>query len=571
MKPPLHRPSLLLILVMGLSLVCNQADDAPAALDDPIRIESGLIAGEMGADASIRAYKGIPFAAPPVDSLRWRLPQPPASWDGVRSADSFSAACMQNVAGERLPWTQTFMHQGEVSEDCLYLNVWTAAASADENQPVMVYIYGGGFNEGSSAVAVYDGEELAKKGVVLVSFNYRVGPLGFMAHPALTDESAHDASGNYGLLDQVAALEWVQHNIAAFGGDPSRVTIFGQSAGAMSVALLLQSPLAEGLFDRAIIQSGPGVLSSQARGTGTPLTAAEEAGERYGETLGASTLADLRALPAERFTEPVNERFGPIVDGWFMPKEKPYRSDVPVINGFTADESGLFGGFSFGAPPEAGVEAYETKARDVFGDKTDAFLNLYPPTSDSVIPERYKTGGRDRGRVSVSLWAAQQAERGRAVYNYYFDRAIPWPEHPEFGAFHTSEVPYVFNNLDVLDRPWKPVDRTIAHQVSSYWVNFASTGNPNGADLPSWPAFSERPDRTMALGADMEPISLASPDEVAFWRSILIHRRERRRSPFPLPPSPCAQDMEHDSNISEYRQKDCAPVLLKLCTHPGVS
>jgi para-nitrobenzyl esterase len=507
---------------MGLSLACGGADDAPDALDDPIRIASGQITGLAGSDPSVRAYKGIPFAAPPVDSLRWRPPQPPASWDGVRQADSFSPACLQEVVREYLPWTEEFMHQGVVSEDCLYLNVWTAANSADENRPVMVYIYGGGFNQGSSAVAVYNGEELAKQGVVLVSLNYRVGPLGFIAHPELTDESEHDASGNYGLLDQVAALEWVQENIAAFGGDPDRVTLFGQSAGAMSVALLLRSPLTEGLVDRAVIQSGPGVLPRNARGADTALDTAEEAGVRYAEALSVSSLAELRAVPAERFTRQSSERFGPIVDGWFMPEDNAIRSDVPVINGLTADESGLFGGFRFiSSPPDSTVSAFETRARDAFGDRADMFLNLYAATDDSAIPDLYAAGGRDRGRVAVNVWAERHAERGGTVYTYYFDRAIPWPEHPEFGAFHTSEVPYVFHNLDLLDRPWEPVDHTIADQVSSYWVNFATTGSPNGADLPTWPSYSERPDRIMALGVDMEPIPLASPDKVAFWKSIL--------------------------------------------------
>ena len=267
---------------------------------DVVKVDTGSLSGRA-ATGGVTAYLGIPFAAPPVGDLRWRPPQPAAKWEGVRKADTFGTSCMQNQAGSRLPWTEEFMTQGAIGEDCLFLNVWTAAKSANARLPVMFWIYGGGFNEGSSSVAVYDGTELARKGVIVVSMNYRVGPLGFLAHPELTNESEHRSSGNYGLLDQIAALQWVNRNVAAFGGDPSQVTIFGQSAGAISVMHLMRSPLAKGLFVRAIAQSGPGLLGRNALGGGATLTDREAAGAKYIESKGAKTLAEMRALPAAGF------------------------------------------------------------------------------------------------------------------------------------------------------------------------------------------------------------------------------------------------------------------------------
>src|SRR5262245_46163456 len=236
-----------------------------------VKTDAGTVSG-AAASGGVTAYLGIPYAAPPVGDLRWRAPQPVAHWDGVRKADEFGTSCMQNQAGSRLPWTEEFMTQGPIGEDCLFLNVWTPAKSTGSKLPVMFWIYGGGFNEGSSSVAVYNGAPLATKGVVVVSANYRVGPLGFLAHPELSKESEHHVSGNYGLLDQIAALRWVRANIAFFGGDPGAVTIFGQSAGALSVTSLMRSPLAKGLFSRAIAQSGPGLLPSSALGANATLS-----------------------------------------------------------------------------------------------------------------------------------------------------------------------------------------------------------------------------------------------------------------------------------------------------------
>ncbi len=520
MKQKFHCVLPLFAVFVSLSMLpaCNRTEES-------IKIEGGLISGISGTDPSIRVYLGIPFAAPPVGDLRWREPLPVVPWEGVRAADQLSPACIQDLPRVRLPWTEEYMHQGESSEDCLYLNVWTGAGTTKEKRPVMVYIYGGGFSEGSNAVAVYDGEELAKKGVIAVGINYRIGPLGFLAHPELTAESEHHSSGNYGLLDQVAALQWVKSNIAAFGGNPDQVTIFGQSAGAMSVSMLLQSPLAEGLFRNAILQSGPGLFSPGTLSGSTLLKDAELAGVKFAESKGAASLADLRSMPAdELISESGAARLGPITDGWFIIENNLNTNRANVMNGFTADDLGAGG--SFGPPPETTIRVYEKDARERYRDRADAFLSLYRVDSDADVPALRKESGRDRARVLLFLWASEQAKRSEKVFTYYFDRAIPWPEHPEFGAFHSGELPYVFNNLRLFNRPWELIDRTLADQMSSYWINFATTGDPNGTDLPLWSQFTESEKMTMRLGAKTVTMPIAAPEKILFWTEVLATPRE---------------------------------------------
>ncbi len=507
------------VLSSIFALACHQSNLR-------VQVKEGILVGTTGHDPSIRVYKGIPYAAPPVGNLRWQPPRPPEPWKGVRSADTLPPACIQTLEGSRLPWTEEFMHQGEISEDCLNLNIWTGAPSENEKLPVMVYIYGGGFTEGSNAVAVYDGEALARKGVVLVDINYRVGLLGFLAHPELTEESDHGTSGNYGLLDQVAALRWIHNNISVFGGDPDKVTIFGQSAGAMSVSMLMQSPLANGLFTRAIIQSGPGLFPPNTLSLGTSLETAEQVGLEFAKAKGAASLAELRAMPPEALLDvPQGIRFGPIQDNWFLSENNRTEKQVPVMNGFTADDMGAGG--SFGPSPEATVQAYKKEVQERYGEKAEKFLSLYPVNSDPAVKTLRKTSGRDRARVSLYLWASEQARISSRIYTYYFDRAIPWPEHPEFGAFHSSELLYVFNNLHLLDRPWEGIDHTIADQVSTYWTNFAKTGDPNSSDLPLWPVFNADEATTMYIGTRTEVLPIADPDKLAFWKEILSGQRVR--------------------------------------------
>jgi len=482
----------------------------------PVRVSGGLLSGTTDQNG-ITAYLGIPFAAPPVGELRWRPPQPAAPWQGVREASHFGASCMQSQPGSRLPWTEEFMTQGPVSEDCLFLNVWTPAKSASEKRAVMVYFYGGGFNEGSSSVAVYNGATLARQGVVVVTPNYRVGPLGFLVHPELTKESPHRSSGNYGLLDQIAAVEWVQKNIAAFGGDPAQVTIFGQSAGAISVADLMRSPLAQGLFARAIAESGPGLFPENLHGGGATLEQREQQGLKYAEAKGAHSLAELRALPAAEFFKSASGLPGgnfPVTDGWVLTAKHPAH-EVPLIAGMVAGDAAFASGFGPPQPPT--VAAYTSNAQKTYGDKAQDFLKLYPADQDADVPAARSASQADRARVSIDVWCETQIKRSGRVYTYFFDRPIPWPAHPEFGAFHTSEVPYIFETLKLLDRPWEPVDFKVSEMMASYWSNFAKTGDPNAPGLPQWPSYDPASHLTMELGERAGVMPVADPAKVEFF------------------------------------------------------
>jgi len=493
----------------------------PAVSKKPIRIDTGLISGVIDSGGTT-AYLGIPFAAPPVGNLRWRPPQPVAPWDGVRVADHFGASCVQNEPGSRLPWTEEFMTQGVISEDCLFLNVWTAAKSPREKQAVMVYIYGGGFSEGSGSVAVYNGSELAKKGVVVATINYRVGPIGFLIHPELTKESEHHSSGNYGLLDQIAALQWVHRNIAAFGGDPEKVTIFGQSAGAISVVDLMRSPLAQGLFGRAIAESGPGLFPEGLIGGGLTFEQREQQGVQYAESKGAHSLADLRALPAAEFFKSTSGAppggSGPVIDGWVLTANPPVRQ-VPVIVGMVSGDAALAGGFA--APVAPTVANYTSFAQKTYGDLAPTFLKLYSVDQDDQVAAAKRASQIDQSRVSIDVWCETQMQRSGKVYTYFFDHPIPWPAHPEFGAFHTSEVPYVFETLRLLDRPWEPVDFQLSELMSSYWSNFAKFGDPNGAGLAEWPLYDSTSHVTMEFGTQAGPIPVADHRKLSFFLAFL--------------------------------------------------
>jgi para-nitrobenzyl esterase len=491
-----------------------------------IRTEYGSLSGVTDSQG-VTFYKGIPFAAPPVGRLRWQAPQPVAQWTGVRKADHFGNACFQSKDISRLPWTEPFMEQGPVSEDCLYLNVWTSAKSSSELRPVMVYLYGGGFVEGSGSVAVYDGTHLAIRAVVVVNLNYRVGPLGFLVHPELTKESAHRSSGNYGLLDQIAALQWIHKNIAAFGGDPGRVMIFGQSAGASSVYALMQSPLAKGLFARGIAESGMRIFASPSDSE-SALADREREGVRWAESKGAHSLAELRALspavlfkPADTGGPTLSNR--PVADGWLLPipGSAPPPNEVPMIVGMVADDIGV-NPADFGPGQKPSVAAYRDVAQKKYGEKADEFLKLYPATSDATAAAMMKQAARDQARVSIDLWSANQVNLSGKIFTYYFDRAIPWPEHPEFGAFHTSEVPYVFGNLELTRHPFEPIDQQVSDAISSYWMNFAASGDPNGKSLANWPAYTVGTHMTMELGVKMGPMpETATAERLAFQIAYL--------------------------------------------------
>jgi len=356
---------------------------ARTAAPDPtrlqVRLDTGVLSGTATSDAGVRIFRGVPYAAPPVGPLRWRAPEPVTAWTGVRNATAFSAECVQNIVTERKPWTEEFMAHGATSEDCLYLNVWTAAASAAERRPVYVWLHGGGLVEGSGSIAIYDGESLARKGVVVVAVNYRLGVFGYFAHAELTKESPHHASGNYGYLDQVAALQWVQRNIAAFGGDPTRVTVGGQSAGAGSVHALAASPLAKGLLLRGVAESGSG-LGRAAK----PLGEAEQDGMRFAAARHADSLAALRALPSIAPPLESDPGWGAVVDGWLLPDTidrvlaRGGQNDVAMLTGLNADE-----GSSAPTYGKIRAEEFKKQSRDRFGSRADAFLSLYPATEDA--------------------------------------------------------------------------------------------------------------------------------------------------------------------------------------------
>ncbi len=472
----------------------------PAAIPDPVRVESGQLSGIDGHDPAVRVFKGIPYAAPPVGELRWKAPKAAASWKGVRDAHEFSPTCMQT------PYPEGSIYRSApepMNEDCLYLNVWTAAKAADE-RPVMVWIHGGALTRGSGSTPAYDGESLAKKGVVLVTINYRLGVFGFLAHPELSKESDRNASGNYAFLDQIAALEWVKRNIAAFGGDPNRVTIFGESAGSWSVNYLMATPLAKGLFQHAIGESG-GTFSPM-----TTLAEAEENGRKFVAKEGAESIAALRAKPAEDLLK-AGGSFPPNVDGWMLPEDvytifaKGKQIDVPLIAGSNADEATSLAPW----PSNGTAAAYVAQTRRRFGTATDRFLKIYPAESDEQAKAAHYDSYRDLVfGWQMRTWVRMATETGKSkAFLYYFNRVPPGPGSDRLRVYHAAEILYVFDNLGASPRPWEDDDRKLADTMSSYWVNFAATGDPNGKDLPRWPVYRRSDDVALELGSPIKPVA----------------------------------------------------------------
>jgi para-nitrobenzyl esterase len=505
-----------------------------------VQTAQGNVSGVKDPNSTVTVFKGIPFAAPPVGNLRWRAPQPPASWQGVRKADTFGSSCMQTITESMLPmhapWTEEFLTHNKVSEDCLFLNIWTPKESPKAGLPVVVFIHGGGFTSGAGDVVLYNGANLAAKGLVVITINYRLGLFGFLANPDLSAESEHHASGNYGLMDQIAALQWVKANIAQFGGDSHNITIWGQSAGAFSVGALVASPLAAGLFEHAQADSG---LSASGFPMNT-LSAAEETGVKFMAQHHAASIKDLRAMPAEALMPDPKAQmsamlfFSPIVDGWVLPdtpnnmNQKGTDNDVPVITGYQAGDSTAF---MFMTPST--VDAFHQMVEKQFGEMTAEYEKLYPVTKAEDIKVVMAQSGQERGRVSMYLWASARAKsHHQPVYTYFFDRAIPWPQHPEFGAFHTGEIPYFFLNLKMLDRPWEQIDLALAKDVSSYLVNFAAKGDPNGAGLTKWPKIEPVVPQTTELGSRIGPMPLADKEKVDFWMRYFASPVSKNGSPF---------------------------------------
>ncbi|MBL9123738.1 MAG: carboxylesterase family protein [Planctomycetaceae bacterium] len=464
----------------------------------PVQIDSGLVRGTLSERFDeVIVFRGIPYADTTAGANRWRPPQPVKPWDGICDCQQFGPACPQAP----YPKDSVYYREPEAqSEDCLSLNVWTAGLTGDK-RPVMVWIHGGALTRGSGSVGVYDGASLARKGVVIVTINYRLGPLGFFAHPELTSESAEHAAGNYGLLDQIAALRWVQRNIAQFGGDPGCVTIFGESAGSLSVNALVASPLAQGLFHRAIGQSGTAFRNLPT------LAEAESAGAEFATKVDASDLATLRQLSAEELLARA-ARQGEIrgnlnCDGWSLPEDvkatflagRQHR--VPTIAGSNADEMTTLAPLATRPRDRRGFEA---QVALTLGN-VDEVQRLYPVASDGDAPRAYLDL---LGDVSFTLparsWARWATASGSRVYLYQFTRVAPFAAVAKIGAYHAAEIAYVFDNLDMLPRKFTDADRKLAETMSAYWVAFAKMGDPNVAGLPSWPAYNPADEPYLAFG-----------------------------------------------------------------------
>ena len=468
---------LLLALVFAKAVAIAQ----PA----PVKVNEGTLLGTT--ENGLTIYKGIPFAAPPVGDLRWKAPQPAAKWSGIRAADKFAPGPIQ---GGNIP-------SGK-SEDCLYLNVWTPAKAANEKVPVLVWIYGGGFNAGATSESNYNGAALAKKGVILVSIAYRVGQMGFLAHPDLSKENPNHVSGNYGLLDMIAGLQWIQKNIAAFGGDPKKVTIFGESAGGITVSQLCASPLAKGLFTGAISESGgsfgPPRVTTYPGENMKRLKDAEAAGEAYAKGAGYNSIADLRKVDADKL--PAGRGLAwPIIDGYVIPDDqyKLYEAgkynETPILVGYNSDEGASF------SPPKT-PEEYISGVKARYGKFADDLVKAYPPGTGAV-----EKTARDLARDAAFgwhtwSWARLVGNKGRSkAFYYYFD------QHPDYpagspragsGSPHGQEVAFVFGVLNPNNPQTTKTDLEISDQMSTYWTNFAKYGDPNGPGVTQWPAFSDK-------------------------------------------------------------------------------
>lgn len=506
----MHRSLFTLTCLMAMALT------ATINAQDRVKIANGTLEGTFNKETGVRSFKGIPFAEPPVGDLRWKPPQPPKDWSGVRKADKFGPRAMQrNVFGD-----MNFRANG-MGEDCLYLNVWTPAKTGRKKLPVLVYFYGGGFIAGDGSEPRYDGESMATKGIVAVTVNYRLGIFGFFAHPELTKESPHHASGNYALLDQNAALQWVQKNIAAFGGDLKRVTIAGESAGSIAVSAQMASPLSKNLIAGAIGESGSilGALSA------APLSEVEQNGVKFATSVNATSLAALRAIPADQLLEttakPTTPRFGPAVDGYFFPKD-PFaifaageQAHVPLLVGSNSEESG-FGGVMGREKPT--VENYRKALQRLYNDKADEVFKLYPASTEAEVMDAAQALASDRF-IAYSTWKwidLATKTGGKPTYYYLYSRprpamrpemgdAVPGlaggvvrgpqaattPRPPNRGAAHSAEIEYAMGNLDSNKvYAWTPDDYKVSKVMQEYFANFIKTGNPNGKGLPNWPTFA---------------------------------------------------------------------------------
>src|SRR5579862_3018614 len=518
----------ILLFALSTTLAVNASNQLQ------VKTDKGKVEGTLTTDAKVRAFKGIPYAAPPVGNLRWQAPQPVAKWKGVRPAKDFGNHCVQTNA-----YDDMFFRDPGQSEDCLTLNIWTPSNAAPGSLPVMVWIYGGGFASGSTSEARQDGQFLAHRNVVVVSMNYRLGIFGFFVHPELTAESPHHASGNYGLLDQAAAIKWVKDNIKAFGGDPNNITIFGESAGSFSVSAQMASPLSRDLIAKAIGESGAAFYSA---GLGfEPREVREQRDAKFAETsLHATTLADLRKLSVddilkvvEAKTTPPPPRFGPDIDGWFLPDSVPSiyaagkQAHIPLLARWNKDEVRAE---VLSANPPMNAERFIAQAKGEFAENADKFLAVYPATDDTIALASAGDYVSDRFiAFSTWRWLEAQVQTGTTpVYRYRFDLGSPGDKfHPvSAGAFHSDDIEYVFGTLDSRQQiTVRPEDRKLSDQIQTYWTNFARTGDPNNGaatpGLPKWPIYNSSTEwMVMHLDATPEAKPDSQRDRYLFLDSV---------------------------------------------------
>ena len=480
-----------------LAVLMSGSMASAVASDLEVKTDRGKVEGKLAEDGKVRDFLGIPYAMPPTGTLRWKAPQPAAKWHGIRQTTSFGSRCMQ------LPLNADMIFRDPgLSEDCLTLNVWTPASNKKAKLPVMVWIYGGGFETGGTSEPRQDGEHLARKGVLVVSMNYRLGIFGFFAHHELAAESAQHAAGNYGLLDQSAALAWVQRNVAAFGGDPRNITLFGESAGSFSVSAQMASPLSKDLIAHAIGESGG------AFGAGDlafpPMEQAEKDDEAFAtRAFGKSDLASLRALSADSLLTAIKAagnqapRAVPDVDGYFLPESvrdiygKGKQAHIPLLAGWNMDEGTSSVVDSARRPT---LDSFQAMAQKEYKQDAPAFLKAYAASTDDEVLRVAEDYAGDTF-IAFSTWAwleAHVSTGGKPVFRYRFDRPSPGdPNHPvSAGAFHSDDIEYVFGNLDSRKgAAWSPEDYKLSDLMQTYWTNFARTGDPNAAGMPLWPTY----------------------------------------------------------------------------------
>ena len=520
-------------IVSAACLVLSIASASLAA--DTVVTKAGPLQGTIDGDG-LRAFKGIPYAAPPVGALRWQPPQPAPKWRDVRQATAFGAQCMQ-----RRQFADMVFRAAGMSEDCLFLNVWTPAGKAGERLPVLVYFYGGGFTAGDGSEPRYDGASMARRGLVAVTVNYRLDVFGLMAHRELTKESPHHASGNYGLLDQTAALAWVRDNIAAFGGDPRKVTIAGESAGSISVSALMASPLSRGLIAGAIGESGAAINPTFAP---VPLTEGERAGALFAANVGSDSLAALRGIPAAQLLEAAATqgapRFGLLVDGYFLPRTVAEifaageQARVPLLAGWNSQENGAAVVLGRGAEPTPDV--YTKSVRGLaapIGDRADEILKAYPGSTPDEITRSATALASDRF-IAFSTWKwidSHARTGGRPVYRYYYSRPRPAMNPGKGpngqtapaarGAVHSAEIEYAMGNLATNEvYAWTSEDWKVSATMQGFFANFVRTGDPNGAGLPRWPSLGKS-GLGQVMHIDVE--SRAEPDTTR-GRYLLLDR-----------------------------------------------